>query len=359
MAGHGIRAVDVLVVSPRTTPGLRRDHDELLRALHRLELTTAVATSHYGAIGRLRRLAYVADETIVFAALAHATHRVLQRVRPRFIFITTSVGGALLPSQLLERAAIRFDGLATATRRQWWGAGSRALERRCLRRAAVLLPYTTAVARDAQTLIGSDRPSIVWPSPVRPGPPPAQERWPAGLCYANNPDKKGLDIAVSAWKLAAPGDHRLLIAGIEPAAGQRFLRARGVDAPSNLEWCGRLPETRYRQLSASVLVHVGSSRVDEFATTQLEALMDGALLVTGPSQGPIEALHLARAIEPRLVAAEMTPEGLAVPIREALRLDSQEREAYRRRAREALEPYTREAFINRLRDEVLPALYAS
>jgi hypothetical protein len=358
-ANDGRREVDVLVVSPRTTPGLQRDHDELLDALRRLGLSTAVATSDYGALGRLRSLAYVVDELVVVGGLWHATRRALRSVRPRGVLITTSVAGLLLPPRLLQRSGIRFDGLANITRTSWWGALTRALERRCLQEAGVLLPYTPAVARAAEPLIGSGKRCIVWPSPVRPGPEPASTRSPAGLCYANDPEKKGLDLAVEAWRQGAPATHRLLVTGIEPAVGQRFLRARGIDPPPNVEWCGRISEADYRRLSASVLLYLGASRVDEFATTQLEALSDGALLVTGPSRGPMEALDLARALDSRLVAVAMTSEALASALREALRLNAEEQARYRERARQALAPYTREAFTERLRDEVLPSLYSA
>lgn len=359
MTGGGPRDVDLLVVSPRTTPGLQRDHDELIDALNRLGLSTAVATSDYGALGRLRGMAYVVDELIVVGALWHATRRVLKSVRPRGVLIMTSVAGLMLPSRLLARSGVRFDGLANITRTSWWAAPTRLLERRCLRRAGLLLPYTRAIATAAAPLIEADMPCIVWPSPVRPGPEPASERTPGALCYANDPEKKGLDLAVRAWTVAAPSSHRLFVAGIEPDRARRYLRARKVMIPANVELCGRLPEASYRKLSASVLIYLGSSRVDEFATTQLEALWDGALLVTGPSKGPIEALQLARDLDSRLVAEELTTEALAASVRQALALAPLQREAYRKRARELLEPYSRDAFTHRLHDQVLPALWRS
>lgn len=249
-----------------------------------------------------------------------------------------------------------MDGVVTATRRRALDAPSRLMERRCLRAAHVLLPYSTRVQAAASAIVDEATPVVVWPSPVRPGPPPASDRTPAALIYAGNPHKKGLDLAVEAWRLAAGESHRLFITGISEEVGRRFLAARGVIPPRSVEWLGQLSQSDYRRLSATVTLYLGASRVDEFATTQLEALLDGALLVTAPSEGPIEALQLAQELDRRLVARDVSAEGLAAAITVALALEPGEQDDYRRRARKLMTRYTRESFDARLRGEVLPLL---
>lgn len=349
----------MLVVASNTTPGLRRDYEELTVALQALGLTVSVATSTYGLLGHIRPLAYALNELVTAASLRHAARRALRGRQPRAVIVTTSTSGALLPACLLGRAGIRFDGLAGATRLRRLDAPSRALERRCLARARVALPYSAAAAGRLERIRPPDRPCLVWPSPVRPGPAPLQQRLPAALCYANDPEKKGLDLAVAAWGRAAPDSHRLLVTGIEPARGRSFVRQRGVSAGTNIQWLGRLSEAEYRRLSASVAIYLGASRVDQFATTQLEALMDGALLVTAPSRGPMEALELARRLDPRLVATAVSVEALVRALEAALAMSVAARADYRARAQTVLRPYSREAFFARLSAEVLPLLLDS
>ena len=61
-----------------------------------------------------------------------------------------------------------------------------------------------------------------------------------GVTYAGNPDKKGLDLAVSAW-VASGTDGRLIVTGIEAAEARQFLAARSVPIPANVEFAGRIP----------------------------------------------------------------------------------------------------------------------
>ncbi len=350
------RRVDLLVVSANTTPGLRRDLRDLLDALHRTGLTVEVATSNYGLLSHLRHLAAPADDLIVAAGIRNAVRRAMNRCAPRSVMLTTSVAGGLLSTQLLQSAAVRIDGTASASRVRGRDVSARLLERRSLRNARVILPYSDRVRDDAAPLAGSQAIWVIWPSPVRAGPPQPSERLTGGLCYANNPHKKGLDLAVQAWTLAGSRSAPLFVTGISASVGRRFLAKRGISAPPNVEWLGHLSESEYRRLSARVLLYVGSSRVDEFATTQLEALMDGALLVTVPSQGPLEALHLAAALDRRMVASGVSAEALAVAIDHALSLPGTERADYRGRAQKLMSRYSTHAFDQCLKDEIVPAL---
>jgi glycosyltransferase involved in cell wall biosynthesis len=198
----------------------------------------------------------------------------------------------------------------------------------------------------------------VLPSPIPPGPPPSDTRERAALCYAGNPEKKGLDLAVAAWASAARPDWPLYVTGIDAEAGQTFLRRRGLRAGENIVWCGRMEPGAHRELSARVEVHLAAARSDEFAGAQLEALVDGAVLVSVPSAGPIVPLALARQLDPSLVATEISAAALATCVERAFSLSSKEREAYRRRAADLMTPYTRTAFKRALSEHVLPSLFA-
>ena len=93
---------------------------------------------------------------------------------------------------------------------------------------------------------------------------------------------------------------------------------------------------------------------EDFGQAPLEALADGAPLVTAPSGGAYEALALARELAPELVAADLEPESLARCIRAAFAME--DTSAYRERAAALLAPYRPEALEETVRERVLPAL---
>ena len=73
--------------------------------------------------------------------------------------------------------------------------------------------------------------------------------------------------------------------------------------------------TSYRALLRRARVYVTAPRREDYGLAQLEALADGALLVTTPAPGPYAALPLARALDPRLVGDDLG----AAPARRARR----------------------------------------
>ncbi|HXC23968.1 MAG TPA: hypothetical protein VNU28_05230, partial [Solirubrobacteraceae bacterium] len=86
---------------------------------------------------------------------------------------------------------------------------------------------------------------------------------------------------------------------------------------------------------------------------QLEALADGCMLVSTPSPGPYAALGLARALDDRLVTADLGMTDLAAAIRTAL---DDPLPGYAQRALEALAPFRRAAVDRLVAEQLLPAL---
>jgi hypothetical protein len=118
-----------------------------------------------------------------------------------------------------------------------------------------------------------------------------------------------------------------------------------------VRWAGRLAPDEYRALLRRARVHVTAPRREDYGLAQLEALADGAQLVTTPAPGPYAALPLARALDPRLVGDD-----LAAALRAAL--DAPEPD-YAERAAAALAPFRREAVDRVVREELLPRLLSS
>jgi hypothetical protein len=261
----------------------------------------------------------------------------------------------LQPGDRLERAAIRFDLPARVNRRGFGSGLLHALERRAMRRMRALLPWGMEASPEAHDIAGHV-PVVALPisieAPVRNRP----EREPLALAYAGNPEKKGLDILVGAWSQRAPDGWRLVITGIAGEDGRRFLSARGVNVPPSVEWAGNLPPDEHDDVLDSAAIYLSASRYEDYGLAQLEALGRGALLVTCPSAGRYEALSIQRALDPRLVAADCTPEALAKALSVALSLSTEERLSIQKRARMHLQPHSREEVKRRLQEQVLPLL---
>jgi glycosyltransferase involved in cell wall biosynthesis len=350
---EGSEAIDVLLVSPGTTAGWRRADGELARAIEELGATVAVCTSDYRLARHLRRTMLLTDLAEA-AAMRRALTKGLRRRRPRAIIYSSPQATMLQPRDRLQGAtAVRFDAPAALNRR---GRLLPLLERRALRAARLLLPIGLAPHERVEAALDVETPMVALPIPIDGPESPAREREPIALSYAGNPEKKGLDLTVRAWQTAAPGGRRLVITGIDAQAGRRFLRRRGVQEPSGIEWAGFVEPERYRALSERAELFLAASRYEDYGLAQLEALARGALLVTVPSDGPYEALRHARELDGRLVAEELSAEALARALEAGVRLSAEERAAYRERARVLLRPYTRETLKQRLANEVLPVL---
>lgn len=348
---------DVLVISVGTTMGLRQADLELARGLRRLGVRTTIVGSSLGLMGLAVGRADLADLTVA-AAIRVVTDRAVHRLAPRAIVFPTTLSAALISPRVLARSAVRFDALAAENRPGPTNVLQRSLERRVLGRALLLLPWSLRprIPPKMEKSVGSRLVSL--PTPIRPSGSADARRERTAVFYAGNPMKKGLDIAVEAWRLAGLDGWRLLITGLDPDDGMRFLRKRGVGIPGGTEWLGKLSAATFRGLVRSSRIYLSASRFEDFGAAQLEALADGAILVSLETRGPAEAVPIARDLRQQLVAGDQSPTGLADALREGAAMCATARNAYRSAAAERLVAYSPGVFDARLRDQVLPRLLA-
>ncbi|MGH2873954.1 MAG: glycosyltransferase, partial [Solirubrobacteraceae bacterium] len=369
--------IDILYVASGTTPGLRRADDEVLRALRELEVRVLPVTGDYSLPWRVRRYVFKSMLTIdLFEAMAirRATKRALGVARPRAVIYATTHAAMLAPRRGAPApAAIRFDTLAAASRRGRRYAVEHWLERRQFKRASVLVPSAVEVDPTVACHLPRGTPVVPVPIPVAvdgsggldglegsDGVDRSRGRRatePITVVYAGNPAKKGLDVALAAWALLGDlRERRLVVTGIDRAAASWYLERRAVREPAGIEWRGMLSAEEHRALTRRAEVYLCASRYEDYGVAQLEALADGALLVTVPAPGPYVALPIARELHRRLVADGSSAEDLAIALKAAFELPESERRAYRARARERLRAFSHASLRERLRDQVLPAL---
>jgi hypothetical protein len=327
-------AADVLLVSLGSTAGLRAAEGELAGALERAGATVAVAPAR--APRELRTLA-LTDLTWARAARA-AADAALERHEPRAILYSTVTAALLWP----RPGAIRYDAPAAANRRGRHGLWQRPLERRRLREAPLLVPQAQGTLDESPS---PRAPAVVVPIPVEPSTPhpgETEERDIAAITYAANPEKKGLDRVLAAWERSRRPGEELVVTGVD---------GPGWDQPDGVVWAGPLEPAAYRALLRRSRVFVTAPRREDYGIAQLEALADGARLVTTRSPGPYAALPIAEALDPRFVSGD-EPGALAVALRAALDDDSD----YADRALDAIAPYRRAAVDATVADELLPRL---
>jgi glycosyltransferase involved in cell wall biosynthesis len=181
----------------------------------------------------------------------------------------------------------------------------------------------------------------------------ASQRDIAAITYAANPNKKGLDIVLDAWRAARRPGEELLVAGVD----ERELRSFGYELPeAGVRVVGMLAHEDYRALLCRARTYVCAARREDYGIAQLEALADGCMLVSAPSPGPYAALPLARELDGRLVTADLAAADLSAALRTALDDPSP---GYAGRALEALGPFRRVAVDRLVAEQLLPALLNS
>ncbi|HYM56200.1 MAG TPA: glycosyltransferase, partial [Solirubrobacteraceae bacterium] len=292
---RGARPVDVLIVSLGSTAGLRAADDELQDSLRRAGAKVAVARALSPA-----EIPTLALTDLAWARAARTAARdmlsQLQRSPPGAIVYSSTTAALLWP----RPGAIRFDAPSAGNRPGRHGLWQRPLERRRLREAPLLLPWSEGGLREAPPSAGGEDRALVLPVPVEPSGPPAPVRDIAAITYAANPAKKGLDRVLAAWgevrgeRGAAVGE--LIVAGV---CADDLEKAGLAAGGAGVRVVGPLAHEEYRALLRRSRVFVCAPRREDYGIAQLEALADGCLLVSTPAPGPYAALPIARALDRR------------------------------------------------------------
>jgi glycosyltransferase involved in cell wall biosynthesis len=341
-------AVDVLLVSLGSTEGLRRADDELQDSMRRVGASVAIA----------RPFPPTETATLMLTDLvwAHAARTITRKIREqqsrapaRAVIYSSTTAALLWPTP----GAIRFDATSAGNRRGHHGLWQRPLERRRLRQAPLLLPWSEGGLLEAPAAARRGDRSLVVPVPVEPSAPLQDApRDIAAVTYAANPSKKGLDRVLSAWRQLreegrSDASEELVVAG---ASEQRLKRSGLRAGEEGVRVVGALVPADFRALLRRARVFVCAPRREDYGIAQLEALADGCQLVTTSAPGPYAALPIARQLDPRLVSEDLAP---------ALRAALDDPQAdYSSRASEALVPYTREAVDTLVAEQLLPRLLA-
>jgi hypothetical protein len=342
---------DVLLLSLGTTLGWRVADSLFLAQLERAGVRATGASVRVGATGRLRR-AYPVTDLVEAVAARRALAAALRLQRPRALVISSTTAAMLADPGALPYA-VRLDAPASLNRPGARNAGLHALERRALRRARLVLPWSRAAASALPPGCG---PAVVVPPPVeRSGAPPSRRE---RLAVAYTPDvkAKGLDLVCAAWTIAAVAGARLQVFGVDRETALAHLRRNATQVPADAEFLGRRPPGQFRAALRRSWAYLGGARWEDFGQAPLEALADGALLATVPSHGPFEALALARELAPALVAESIEPAALALALRAAFALPETEARAYREHAAALLAPYRPSAVQRTVESELLPVL---
>ena len=344
---------DVLVVSLGTTRGLRGADALLVDMLHEAGASADAVGVRIGLTDRVRRGYPVNDLVEAVAARRALAQALASRPRPRALLFSTTTAALLAETDGLAYA-VRLDSPAALNR---WGARNapvRRLERRSLARSRLTIPLGEA---GAVALPAGSAPAAVVPVPIEPsGDVTGPRDLDRAVAYVPDPKAKGLDVLCAAWAQVAGGSRRLEVFGIETRVAAAFLTRRGHPMPPGVTFRGFVSDQDFRAALRGARCLVCAARWEDFGQAPLEALRDGALLVTTPAHGPYEALGIARELDPNLVASDLAPAPLAAAVDAAYALDDDARARYRERAATRLEPYRRAAGVEVLRTRVLPVL---
>jgi hypothetical protein len=216
-----------------------------------------------------------------------------------------------------------------------------------------VLPWSRAAAT---ALPASAARCVVVPPPLtRSGAPPA-ERQRAAVAYTPDVKAKGLDVVCGAWAAAGLANARLEVFGVERDAALAHLQRTAIALPDGVRFLGKTSPDQFRAALRRSRAYVGGARWEDYGLAPLEALADGALLVTVPSGGPFEALTLARELAPELVTSEVEANALGAALRTAFELPDERLRSYRERASTLLERLRPEAVQRVVAEEVVPAL---
>ncbi len=301
-----------------------------------------------GKSGKLRR-----QSTMTDLVEARAARNAASGVEAKVIVYSTVT--AALMQKPSGPYAVRFDSPAADNRHGVAGTWSRRRELKAFASAFLLLPWGQAALK-AIPKEAAGVPAIALPVAVEAPSPDAgtAERDVDALAYAGYPEKRGLDVLMQAWQASGLGDtRRLQVTGIERGRALEWLAKRKIEEPAGVEWPGLMETSQFRDTLSRTRVFVNASRREDHGLSQLEALAAGAALVTVASEGPYEALPIARQLDPRLVAPGISAQSLGHALRAGFEVDLDD---YATRAAELLRPYRPDSVKAVFSDQVLPAL---
>lgn len=376
---------DILLLSLGTTVGLRAGDEALASLIREAGATVEIAQVQLGATAALRR-AYPVTDLVEAASARRTLARALPQVAPRAV-IFSSTTSSLLANDPGVPYAVRIDAPARLNRPGARNALQHALERRRMRTARLVLPFSR-IAADA--LPRSAAPAVVLPQPIESSGTrePSDTREPLVVAYTPDPKAKGLDLAVAAWaraglagaepswagsgvhgtdtgvhgadsdasERAVRGATRMEVFGISPELARRHLARHGIPEPPGVVWRGRVTAAEFREALRQAHVFLTAARWEDFGFAQLEALADGALLVCGATGGPFEALAHARELSGALCTTDLQPESLAAALRCAFEMPEADAARYRATARERMTAYRPAAVRAIITERVLPML---
>ncbi|HEX5926505.1 MAG TPA: glycosyltransferase [Baekduia sp.] len=326
-------SLDVLIVGLGATHGLHAAEDELAGAMLRAGADVMLTRA-----ARPREVRTLALTDLVWARAARrAAVEALSDSEPRAIVYSTTTAALLWPMP----GALRFDAPAAANRPGRHGIWQRPVEARRLRESSLLIPQDPGALVEA----GSPAvPALVVPIPVEPsgGDEAGTARDIAAMTYATNPYKKGLDRVLAAWDAVRREGEELVVAGL-----------RGPDR-EGVRYTGTLEHDAFRALLRRTKVYVTAPRREDYGIAQLEALADGARVVTTPSPGPYAALPLLRRDGLGWVA-EPDASALGGALRAALD-DPTDDAIYAERALDAIAPFRRATVDAIVAGDLLPRL---
>jgi hypothetical protein len=347
---------DVLILSLGTTRGLRIADEQLAAGLRLVGASVEVAAVRIGATDRLRR-GYPVNDVVEAIAARRALASAVARLAPRSVIFSSTTAALLARPPAGVPYAVYLDSPAVSNRPGVRNALLHRLERASLGGARRVLLFSEPAA--ASLPAGAAPWTVVSPPLGEPAPAPVGDRpVEPGLVVAYTPDvkAKGLELVCRTWALIDDPGARLLITGANEPYARAFLARRGVALPPGAEFAGMLPPARFAELLSGARAYLSAARWEDFGEAPLQALDHGAVLVAAPGGGPFPALALARSLGPEFVAEVATPEALSAALARALAAPESALIDYRVRARAALAPYRPAAQLERLRDEVLPAL---
>jgi hypothetical protein len=343
---------DILLLSLGTTLGWRLSDAVFADELRATGVDVAVESVRIGAAGRLRR-AYPVTDLVEAAAAPRALASAIDRHRPRALAISTTTAAMLADARGLPYA-VRLDAPARLNRPGARNAILHRLERRALARARLVLPLSRAAAAE---LPAGAAAHVVLPAPITSSAGAvAVQRERIAVAYTPDVKAKGLDVVCAAWAAAGIPDASLEVFGVDRDAALAHLDRTGTPLTGDVRFHGKTPPDQFRAALRRARAYVGGARWEDYGQAPLEALADGALLVTVPSGGPFEALALARELAPELVAASIDPAPLATALRTAFELSEEGMRDYRERAVALLDRFRPESIQRTVAEQVVPGL---